>query len=96
MPDRSISITDVRLYPGSWRDVRAGLLGYVQFVIDGVIRVDGVTLRRTADGKPALSFPEKSYGPGAEFFYVRPVGDRARGEVERQVFAALGVKDTVA
>ena len=96
MPDRSISITDVRLYPGSWRDVQTGLLGWVTFVVDGTLRVDGVALRRTRDGRFSLSFPVAKYTAEAEYYVIRPVDAESRREVERQIFEALGLKEAVA
>ena len=96
MPDRSISITDVRLYPGSWRDVRAGLIGWVTFVVGGALRVDGVALRRTRDGRFSLSFPVAKYTPESEYHVIRPVDDEARREIERQILAALDLEDPAA
>jgi hypothetical protein len=96
MPDRSISITDVRLYPGSWRDVQTGLLGWVTFVVGGALRVDGVALRRTLCGRLALSYPIRKYAGESEYHIVRPVDAESRREVERQIFEALGLKELVA
>jgi hypothetical protein len=96
MPDRSISITDVRLYPGSWRDVQGGLLGWVTFVVDGTLRVDGVALRRTLCGRLALSYPIRKYAGESEYYVIRPENDEGRHEVERQIFEALGLKGAVA
>ena len=89
-------VTDVRRLPGSGSDAQTGLLGYVQFVICGVVRVDGVTLRRTRGGRLALSYPVKKYGPGAQYPLIKPVDEAVRREVERQVFAALDLGEAVA
>ena len=88
-------VSDVRLMPGSWRDAQAGLLGYVQFVVGGVVRVDGLTLRRTRRGRLTLSYPIKKYTAEAKFHVVCPVNDEARREVERQVLACLGLETVV-
>ncbi len=82
-------ISRVRLFPGSLRDVQAGLLGYVSLVLDDAIELDGLTLRRTRGGRPALSFPARRDREGREHHYIRPLNGRVRREIERQVLHEL-------
>ena len=84
-------VSDVRLARPSARDRDAGLLGFVSFLLDGMIRIDGVTVRRTADGRQALSFPARRDRDGRDHPYLRPVDDRTRRAIEAQVFASLGL-----
>jgi DNA-binding cell septation regulator SpoVG len=84
-------VTDVRLVAASCG--RGGLVGWVGFVLGGIVQVDGVTLRETAAGALRLSFPERRDGRGRRHPIVRPLGDAARREIERQVFAALGITE---
>ena len=70
-------------------DIRTGLLGYLS-VFYGDLVLDGIVLRRTADGRFALSFPARDDGTGKRHPYVRPVDDAARTAIERTLFAQLG------
>lgn len=84
-------VSDVRLARPSARNVDAGLLGFVSFLLDGMIRIDGVTVRRTADGRQVLSFPARRDRHGRDHPYFRPIDERARCAIEAQVFASLGL-----
>ena len=84
-----LAVSTVRLFPGSHRDVESGLLGYVQFTLNGALCVDGVTLRRTRDNRLTLSYPAKRTPEGWDYHYIRPLDDQARRDIERQVFEAL-------
>jgi len=70
---------------GSDEDERSGLLGYLS-IFYGAMVIDGVTVRRTADGRIALSFPEKRDGKGRRHSVVRPIDDQARKAIEAAVF----------
>lgn len=70
----------------------AGHLGYVAFRINRRVQIDGVTLRRTADGEYTLSFPARKDGAGRVHYLVNPVDAETRDTIERQVFEALGLR----
>ena len=74
---------------GSADDERDGLLGYLS-VFYGDLVLDGITLRRTADGRFALSFPARTDRSGRRHPFVRPVDDAARRSIERALLAQLG------
>ena len=85
MADPSIRIRSwVR---GTTDDERAGLLGYLTLYVGNLV-VDGVTVRRTATGRLALSFPERRDKKGRAHAIVRPVDDAARREIEAIIFGA--------
>lgn len=73
---------------------RTGLLGYLS-VFYGVLVLDGITLRRTADGRFVLSFPSRTDRRGKKHSIVRPVDDDARQAVEREILAQLGQHEEV-
>ncbi len=73
------------LVRGTADDERAGLLGYLSLLYGDVI-IDGVTVRRTADGRIALSFPERRDRQGRRHAVVRPIDDAARRAIEAAVF----------
>ena len=83
-----VNVTGVSFQAARPELVDTGLLGWIEFSVAG-LRVEGVTLRRTADGRYALSFPERRLLRNHRRYYVRPLDDRARRHIERQVFSAL-------
>ena len=84
-------VTEIRIC--SWvkasdADVRTGLLGYLS-VQYGDLLLDGITVRRTADGRTVLSFPERVDRRGRRHSYFRPVDGVARGRIEAAIFGEL-------
>lgn len=73
-------------------DARDGLIGFLSFFVGDLI-VDNVTLRRTLDGRFALSWPARTDRSGRRHSTVRPVDDEARKQIEQQVFAELGQRE---
>ena len=80
---------------GTDAEVRTGLLGYLS-VEYGAIVLDSIVLRRTAEGRFALSFPARTDRAGRRHAYVRPVDDDARREIERAILGQLGQRPDVA
>ncbi len=78
-------VTDVKFAPGADRDIERGLLGYLVVTLNGGLRLDGLTLRRTRAGKLVVSFPRRRGG-------VRPLDDTARRAIEAAVLGALEQK----
>lgn len=70
-------------------------LTQVRTRISGSI-LDGITLRRTASGRLALSFPSRTAGDGRRHPLVRPVDDAARQAIERERLGQLGQHPDVA
>ncbi len=89
--DQGSRVTDVHLTPANARDRANGLLGFVRCRM-GNLRLDGLTLRRTADGGRCLAFPRRRDRAGLEHPWYAPVDDAARLEIERQVFEALELR----
>jgi DNA-binding cell septation regulator SpoVG len=84
-----LEVSDVRFQAADADDVRFGLLGYVSFALGGGLRLSGVTVRRTADGRVSLSFPAKRDRRGELRPLMRPVSRDSRAAIEAQVFAAI-------
>lgn len=87
-----LGISEVRLRPTTADDTTGGLLGFVSFVVNGALRLDGIALRLTRDGRHALSFPARRDRHGRRRAPVLPISDETRREIERQVFAALALR----
>ena len=83
-------LADIRFSPAPETLKRRGLIGWVAFTINDRLRVDGVALRSTPDRRAVLSFPARRDGRGRRHFFLRPVSDSARQELEEQIFRALG------
>lgn len=84
-------ITAIGFTFASDSDVKRGLLGYVTCTFAGILLLDGLTLRRTENGRHALSFPSRTDAAGRRHAYYRPQDDRARLLIEDAVFLALGI-----
>ena len=84
-----VTVSAVNFSAAAEVDRDRGLLGYVSFLVNGAIKVDGVTARRTRDGKLTLSYPARRDGTGRDHPYFRPITDEVRRSIESQVFAAL-------
>ena len=74
--------------------VRSGLLGWISVELHNVI-LDGITLRRTTDGRFALSFPARTDREGRRHSVIRPVDDLARKSIEREILGQLGQGERV-
>jgi len=83
----SPNVSSVRFTPARELDVALGLIGWISVDIEG-LRVDGIALRRTGDGRLDLRYPSRprSYGGHA---IVRPVDDATRRSIEGQILGAL-------
>ena len=84
---------DIRLRTwvrGSDSDVRSGLLGFVS-VFYGDLILDGITVRRTAEGRLTLSFPQRRDGRGRSHPLFRPIDDAARVRIEKAIFDAATI-----
>ncbi len=75
-------------------DLRGGLLGYLS-VVYGDLVLDAITLRRTAHGRLALSFPAKTDRSGRRHSYFRPIDDDARCAIERAVLGEIAAREGI-
>jgi len=89
-----LRVSDLRFSEASEADARTGLVGWIRLVINDAIALDGIALRRTLDGnRLTLSFPARRDGSGRQRFFVRPITDEARRELERQILSRLGIDE---
>lgn len=79
-----IEVTDVVFTPARKAEVATGLLGYLRFTVGGAIAIDGVTARRTRNGRIAISFPKRG-----EHHIVRPTTKAVRDHMERSIISRL-------
>ena len=88
-----LRVTDVRFCTASAADVAKGLLGWIAFELNDELRVDGCALRRTLEGALIVSFPGRRDRKGSLHYFVRPLNDRVRRDLQRQIVEALGIED---
>ncbi len=93
MTGAKLLVTGTKFTAASERDELTGLLGFVSVVVNGAIRLDGITVRRTLDGRLTLSFPSRRGRDGERHAYIRPVDDAVRMAIERQVLAAIDLDE---
>ena len=86
----ALTVTGVRFTAASPEERERGLLGFTSFVVAGGVRLDGVTVRRTADGRYTLAYPCREDDCGRPHYWSRPIDSRTRTALERQVLRALG------
>lgn len=86
MPSRTC-VSDVEFAPARRADAQRGLLGFVSFTLDGRLRIDGVALRRTRDGRHSISLPRRR-----GHVIVRPLAAGGTRALEHQILAHLGLE----
>ena len=83
-----VRISEIRFIPASEKFESTGLLGWASFVLGDLVGM-AVGVRRTRDGKIALSFPSRRDGNGILHQSVWPHDDEARVDIESRVIATL-------
>ena len=73
-------------------EIKSGLLGFLS-VTYGNLVLDGICLRRTSDGRYALSFPARTDRAGRKHSYIRPADDEARQAIEAEILWQLGERE---
>jgi hypothetical protein len=89
MPATDIEIESIRFTEASHDLQVTGLLGWVSFIVNKTIILDGVAVRRTREGKIRLSFPARRDKYGTDHPYIRPIDQHARVVIEERVLYAL-------
>ena len=89
----SLTVSNVRFRSASPEQVGSGLIGFVTIVLADAIEIGGIALRRTLDGKQALSFPQRTDRHGQPHYVARPINERVHRDLERQVFDMLAIRE---
>ena len=74
---------------------QCGLLGFIQCVVGGLLRVN-CSLRRSRDGRLVLSFPVKHDKHGRQLSLVAPVSAEVRMALEQAVIEAVAIESGTA
>ena len=89
----SLEVTSLGVVCASDADRDRGLLGWVTIAVNNALMIDGIALRRTRDGRLALSYPTRTDRQGKRRPIVRPLDDETRLALERQVLDQLVTGD---
>jgi hypothetical protein len=73
------------------RDQRTGLLGWITIRV-GPFVAEGIALRRTRDGRLALSYPARTDAKGRRHPVFWPTDDASRVLVETNILKQLGLE----
>ena len=82
-------VSEVVMTQASRAERETGLMAWVAVTLDQRLRLDGLTLRRTRDGRLVISFPARRDRFGGQHPYVRPLNDATRRQLEEQILRAL-------
>ena len=85
----SITLSEVRFHAASDSERERGLLGFITAILNGGLRVDGLALRRTLEGRLTISYPERRDADGRARSVIRPIDNATRIAIEEQIFHAL-------
>ena len=78
-------ISDVSLVPASPALARGGLLAFASCTVGGLLRVDGLALRRTREGRVVVTYPARRSGDGLQHPFVLPLSCRVRRAIEERL-----------
>ena len=81
---------EVHLTAALGDDRQDGLIGWIRCTVNGAIRLDGITLRRTVDGRLTLSFPARKDRRGVLHPIVQPLDEAIRRWIEVEILEQLG------
>lgn len=84
-----MSISELRFTRANDEMQRTGVLGFVKLVVDRWLVLDGIAVRRTAQGAFVLAFPERRDKSGRSHPIVHPIDDESREQIEQLVLDQL-------
>ena len=70
-------------------EIRTGMLGYLSAEYGSLV-LDGLVLRKSAEGRYCISFPARTDRTGKRHSYIRPIDDAARKAIETELLWQLG------
>lgn len=87
-----LRISEVRFTPAPGTDSAAGLLGHITLVLNGALRIDGIALRLTREGRRTLAFPARRDSRGQSHAIVQPISTDVQLGLESQIFDLLDLR----
>jgi len=93
MNNQNFHVSNVRFVQAPKSLQRAGLLGWISCEVNGTLKLEGLTLRCTLDGRRILGFPSRIDGQGKKRFFIKPLNSATRMDIELQILEALGIQE---
>lgn len=91
----SLTIRVLQTVAGTPSEMKSGLLAWLTIELDGTLILDGITLRRTVEGRHCVSFPLRRDPKGNRHVLIQPVDSEARRRVEAAILDQLGLEPEV-
>lgn len=88
MPNQ-VLVSDVRFAAASPELRAKGVRGWASCLFDGWLQVDGLAVRRAADGRVLVSFPVRTDADGKKHAYFLPIAPETQAEIAAQVIAEV-------
>src|SRR5688572_2413078 len=86
----SLRVRSIVFTPASPADRELGLIAYVRCIVGNSLQLDGLTVRRTAEGRLMVGFPKRRDAQGRQHSIVNPINAEARAAIEDAILRALG------
>jgi hypothetical protein len=85
-----LRVTSLRVIAANDVDCDRGVIAWLSFVVGDGLLVDGVAFRITEEGHPIFAWPGRKDGVGVRRYWVRPLRDDAKQEIEAQLLRQIG------
>ena len=82
------TLEDVVVTPATGAELEGGILAWCRARYGG-LWIDGITVRKTRDGRIAIVFPARRDGAHRQHFYVQPADLATRRALEAAILAAF-------
>jgi DNA-binding cell septation regulator SpoVG len=83
------AIGSVRFQRASHSQRRRGLEGWVSFILDDHLVVDGLALRLSPTNRYSFSWPARKDTDGRLHHHIRPLNEQSRDAIEGELLAQL-------
>jgi DNA-binding cell septation regulator SpoVG len=87
------TLSAITITPAPFEHRSDGLVAFVAVTLNGSLRIDGITVRRSLTGRLYVSFPRHRNSRGEEQFVVRPLDQETTAHLESQILAAFQTEE---
>ena len=84
-----LEVSDIHFHPAAPDQRAKGLHGWVLCVLNGVVILDSLAIRRNVEGRFVISFPGRIDAGGKRHPYFQAATPAARAAIESQVLREL-------
>jgi DNA-binding cell septation regulator SpoVG len=87
------TLSEIKFTPASFEQRSDGLVAFVAVTLNGSLRIDGITVRRSLTGRLYVAFPRHRDSRGEEQYVVRPLDQETTAHLESQILAAFHMEE---